>query len=165
MKDWFGKKDGDDFVEFVQSITLRNLLKIANKHLHSMYPRYELKNSEDLGISLIDHDNSDEVRPVSNISGGEGFLISLSLALGISSLASKNVKIDSMFMDEGFGTLDGTKLQETMTVLNKLQQEQGKMLGIISHMDAVKSEFKTHIEVVPAGAGRSRLEGAGVTKM
>jgi exonuclease SbcC len=101
------------------------------------------------------------VRPIDNISGGEGFLVSLSLALGISTLASRNVRIDSMFLDEGFGTLDTKMLQETVVVLQKMQQEKGKLLGVITHVDVVKSELRTHIDVTPCG-GRSVLSGAGV---
>ena len=167
MQRWFNGKNhktgnGDEFVKFIQTITLRNLLKISNGFLHDMFPRYEMVAKEGtLDIQLIDHDNSDAIRPVDNISGGEGFLVSLSLALGISTLASRNVSIDSMFLDEGFGTLDSKILQETVLVLQKMQQEKGKLLGIITHVDLVKNELRTHIDVTPRG-GRSVLSGAGV---
>jgi exonuclease SbcC len=138
------------------------LLKIANGYLRDMFPRYEMVTEPNtLNIQLVDHDNSDAVRPIDNISGGEGFLVSLSLALGISTLASRNVRIDSMFLDEGFGTLDSKMLQETVIVLQKMQQEKGKLLGVITHVDLVKSELPTHIEVTPNG-GHSVLSGAGV---
>jgi exonuclease SbcC len=114
-----------------------------------------------LNIMLIDHDNSDAIRPIHNISGGEGFLVSLSLALGISTIASRNVSIDSMFLDEGFGTLDSKILQETVVMLQKMQQEKGKLLGVITHVDLLKSELTTRIDVTPHG-GRSNLSGAGV---
>ena len=168
MQHWFNGSrldacNGDVFVKFIQTITLRNLLKIANGYLRDMFPRYEMQivpNS--LDIQLVDHDNSDAVRPVDNISGGEGFLVSLSLALGISTLASRNVSIDSMFLDEGFGTLDSKILQETVVVLQKMQQEKGKLLGIITHVDLLKSELAgTRIDVSPRG-GHSVLSGAGV---
>jgi exonuclease SbcC len=140
------------------------LLKIANGYLHDMFPRYEMvAEPNKLNIQLVDHDNSDAVRPIDNISGGEGFVVSLSLALGISTLASRNVRIDSMFLDEGFGTLDSKMLQETVVVLQKMQQEKGKLLGVITHVDLVKSELPTRIEVTPYG-GRSVLSGAGVCK-
>jgi exonuclease SbcC len=167
MQRWFNGNrletgNGDVFVKFIQTITLRNLLKIANGYLHDMFPRYEMVTEENtLNIQLVDHDNSDAVRPIDNISGGEGFLVSLSLALGISTLASRNVSIDSMFLDEGFGTLDTKMLQETVVVLQKMQQEKGKLLGVITHVDVVKSELRTHIEVTHNG-GRSFLSGAGV---
>ena len=167
MQRWFNGNrldtgNGDVFVKFIQTITLRNLLKIANGYLHDMFPRYEMVTEPNtLNIQLVDHDNSDAVRPIDNISGGEGFLVSLSLALGISTLASRNVRIDSMFLDEGFGTLDAKMLQETVIVLQKMQQEKGKLLGVITHVDLVKSELPTHIEVTPCG-GRSVLSGAGV---
>ncbi len=167
MQRWFNGNrldtgNGDVFVRFIQTITLRNLLKIANGYLRDMFPRYEMITAPNtLNIQLVDHDNSDAVRPIDNISGGEGFLVSLSLALGISTLASRNVRIDSMFLDEGFGTLDSKMLQETVVVLQKMQQEKGKLLGVITHVDLVKSELPTHIEVTPCG-GRSVLSGAGV---
>ena len=167
MQRWFNGNrldtgNGDVFVKFIQTITLRNLLKIANGYLRDMFPRYEMVTEPNtLNIQLVDHDNSDAVRPIDNISGGEGFLVSLSLALGISTLASRNVRIDSMFLDEGFGTLDAKMLQETVIVLQKMQQEKGKLLGVITHVDLVKSELPTHIEVTPCG-GRSVLSGAGV---
>ena len=167
MQRWFNGNrldtgNGDVFVRFIQTITLRNLLKIANGYLRDMFPRYEMITAPNtLNIQLVDHDNSDAVRPIDNISGGEGFLVSLSLALGISTLASRNVRIDSMFLDEGFGTLDAKMLQETVFVLQKMQQEKGKLLGVITHVDLVKSELSTHIEVTPCG-GRSVLSGAGV---
>lgn len=177
MQRWFqGNRDntqnGDKFVKFVQIITLKNLLKIANSHLNKMFPRYEMavmldkEGKELLDIELIDHYNSDERRSVSNISGGEGFLVSLSLALAMSSISSGNVRIDSMFLDEGFGTLDGVKLQETIGILERLQQQNGKMLGIISHADIVKQELsRVCIEVKPLGSGKSELIGAGVTRL
>ena len=169
MQRWFNGNrldtgNGDVFVRFIQTITLRNLLKIANGYLRDMFPRYEMVTAPNtLNIQLVDHDNSDAVRPIDNISGGEGFLVSLSLALGISTLASRNVRIDSMFLDEGFGTLDSRMLQETVIVLQKMQQEKGKLLGVITHVDLVKSELPTHIEVTPCG-GRSVLSGAGVLR-
>ena len=168
MQRWFNGSDlrtgtGDVFVKFIQTITLRALLKIANGYLHDMFPRYEMIAERDsLNIQLIDHDNSDAVRPIDNISGGEGFLVSLALALGISTLASRNVKIDSMFLDEGFGTLDSKMLQETVLVLQKMQQERGKLLGVITHLDVVKGELGARIDVTPRG-GRSVLSGAGVS--
>ena len=170
MQRWFNGNrldtgNGDTFVKFIQKITLRNLLKIANGYLHDMFPRYEMVAKEGtLDIQLVDHDNSNTVRPIDNISGGEGFLVSLSLALGISTLASRNVSIDSMFLDEGFGTLDSKMLQETVIVLQKMQQDKGKLLGVITHVDLVKSELPTHIDVTPCG-GHSLLSGAGVRKV
>lgn len=170
MQRWFNGNrldngNGDVFVKFIQTITLKNLLKIANSYLGSMFPRYEMiTEAGSLNIQLIDHDNSDTVRSISNISGGEGFLVSLSLALGISTLASRNVSIDSMFLDEGFGTLDSKMLQETIVVLQKMQKEKGKLLGVITHVELVKQELATHIEVTPQG-GRSVLGGAGVRRI
>lgn len=164
MHEWFGQKNGDDFVEFVQQISMKNLLKLANRHLSIMYPRYEMV-CKGLDIQLVDHDNSNSVRPVSNISGGEGFLVSLSLALGISAMASRKVRIDSMFLDEGFGTLDSQKLQETIEVLRNMQYEEGKNLGIITHVGAIQEELRlAHIDVTKIGRGRSELSGSGVSR-
>ena len=120
--------------------------------------------AEDLALYLIDHDLGNEKRSVSNLSGGEKFLVSLSLALGISSMASRKIKIDTLFLDEGFGTLDSQALASTVNMLQTQQQENGKMLGIITHVETLKDEFPLRIEVKKKGQGFSILEGPGVSR-
>ena len=107
-----GSADGKKFVEYVQQLTLRKLISAANKHLHSLDPRYKIETDETgLNISLYDAECGTS-RPSANLSGGETFLVSLSLALGLSSLASQRVRIDTLFLDEGFGSLDEHKPAE-----------------------------------------------------
>ena len=103
----------------------------------------------------------EEPRSISNLSGGEKFLVSLSFALAISEFASKNVRVDSLFLDEGFGTLSGELLTEAINALKNLQK-QGKMLGIITHVQDVISEIDQKIEVKPAALGHSILCGSGI---
>lgn len=166
MQAWFGKQNGGDFVEFVQGITFGSLLQEANKQLVRMAPRYEFfqKPDKPLELWIVDHDNGDEERPVTNLSGGETFLASLALALGIASLASENVSVDTLFLDEGFGTLDDKVLHNVITVLQELQKRDGKMLGIITHVDTLKNEIPLQIRVerIVGNEGHSRLVCDGV---
>lgn len=160
MHEWFGKMDGSEFSKFVQGLTFKSLLLLANRKLHEIKGRYTLVAKGDLGFEIEDtHFNGR--RSISNLSGGEKFLVSLSLALGIADFASRNVKIESLFLDEGFGTLDGVLLQDVMDCL-KSQHKQGKMLGVITHMDALKEEFTQKIQVNPHPDGHSELAGPGV---
>ncbi len=103
-----------------------------------------------------------EIRPVKNLSGGESFVVSLSLALGLSRMASKNIRVDSLFLDEGFGTLDEEALETTLEALAELKQD-GKLIGVISHVGALKERIGTQINVQTSSGGRSRLSGSGVS--
>jgi len=162
MRSWFGVKDGSDFSRFVQGLTFGSLLRLANRQLHTMKGRYTLVASNDLSFEIDDaHFNG--TRSISNLSGGEKFLVSLSLALGIADFASRNVKIESLFMDEGFGTLDPTTLQDVMECL-KSQRKLGKMLGVITHMQNVKDEFNQKILLEAKPDGHSVICGPGVKK-
>lgn len=166
MKMLMGTADGETFAQFVQSITLKQLIGEANIHLQKITSRYRLiaGSTENLSLYLTDLDLGNEKRSVSNLSGGEKFLVSLSLALGISSMASRKIKIDTLFLDEGFGTLDSEALASTVNMLQVQQQESGKMLGIITHVEALKDEFPLRIEVKKKGQGVSVLEGPGVSR-
>jgi len=160
MKDWTGDLKGDKFSVFVQSLTFRQLILISNKYLHQMKERYTLTAKGDLDFQIEDA-NFSEPRSISNISGGERFLVSLSLALGIAEFASRNVKIDSLFLDEGFGTLSGPELSNVLDTLKSMQKA-GKMLGIISHLPAVIDAIGQKIAVVPIPGGHSILKGDGI---
>lgn len=119
-----------------------------------------------LDLDVIDHEQGGEVRVVENLSGGERFLVSLALALGISDLAARNVRIDSLFLDEGFGTLDENSLDNAISALEQLQQG-GKMIGIVTHVEKLSGEesrIQTQIQVEPVGGGRSTLSGPGITR-
>ena len=166
MKGFIGKAGGEDFEVFVESLAFKQLLTIANKYVESITGKYSLvqvENSVDFKIHDINYPDSKDDRPVDNMSGGEKFIISLSLALGIAELASRNVRVDSLFLDEGFGTLSGEPLTEAIIALKSLQAS-GKMLGIITHIDAVINEFDLKIEANKTLNGTSELKGPGVTK-
>lgn len=160
LNEMVGSASGDKFAKFAQGITLDQLIYLANKHLQILSPRYELQRSSDstklLEIEIIDGFQGDVVRPVSTLSGGESFIVSLSLALGLSALASQKISIDSLFLDEGFGTLDSDSLELALNALNQLQSS-GKMVGVISHVEALKERIPLQIRVVPKGDGTSVL--------
>jgi len=153
----------DAFNVYVQRLTLKYLLDLANVHLFKLNKRYSLKMEEDykpkeeLNFNLIDHYQTDQARLVDTSSGGEKFIISLALALGLSDLASKNVKIDSLFIDEGFGTLDKDTLETVISTLETLQS-QGKMIGIISHVENLKERIPTQIMISKKSNGVSEVE-------
>ncbi|WP_139959311.1 AAA family ATPase [Flavicella sediminum] len=152
----------DAFNVYVQRLTLKHLLDLANVHLYQLNKRYSLKMEEaykpkeELNFNLIDHYQTDQARLVDTSSGGEKFIISLALALGLSDLASKNVKIDSLFIDEGFGTLDSNTLETVISTLETLQS-QGKMIGIISHVENLKERIPTQIKITKKSNGVSTV--------
>jgi len=156
-----GSKDA--FNTYVQRLTLRNLINLANIHLFKLNRRYSLKmnafyvKGEELNFLLVDHYQTDEARLVDTSSGGEKFLISLALALGLSGLASNNTSIKSLFIDEGFGTLDNETLETVISTLETLQS-QGKMIGIISHVDNLKERIPVQIQVLKKSNGVSVVE-------
>ena len=164
LRGLMGNKDGSSFSIFVQGITFRHLLKLANKHLALMKDRYELVPKGDVDFEINDASFSSP-RSVTNISGGERFLISLSLALGIADFASRTVRVDSLFLDEGFGSLDGDTLRNVLDCLKRQQQKEGKMLGIITHVDAVVDSIAQKIEVKPAAGGHSIIRGEGISRL
>lgn len=164
MREWIGKKnDGRDFSVFVQSLAFNKLIKIANKYLFAITQKYKLEQKDYTSLDFVINDiNFEETRSISNISGGERFLVSLSLALGIAEFASHNIKVDSLFLDEGFGTLSGQYLTDAINALKQLQKN-GKVLGIITHVQDVINEFPQKIEVKPVANGFSILQGSGIT--
>jgi exonuclease SbcC len=153
----------DAFNTYVQRLTLKNLIDLANLHLYNLNRRYSLqlnpqyKTGEELNFKLVDHYQADEMRLVDTSSGGEKFLISLALALGLSDLASYNVSIGSLFIDEGFGTLDSNTLETVISTLETLKA-QGKMIGIISHVDSLKERISVQIQVLKKSNGVSVVE-------
>ncbi|MBP5464942.1 MAG: hypothetical protein J6Y13_07230, partial [Treponema sp.] len=166
MKELVGKVDGSDLEVFVQALAFQNLLVKANRYLSEITGRYQLvqvAGEVDFKVRDMNFLDDGDDRPVSNMSGGEKFIISLSLALGIAELASRNVSVDSLFLDEGFGTLSGTPLIQAVNALKQLQRS-GKMLGIITHVDAVIKEFDQRIEVTPLAGGFSELHGSGISR-
>lgn len=159
LHDSFGSSDGKKFRNIAQSYVLRHLLVGANHYLCQLTDRYELEcNPGSLTILIRDKEAGGITRPTTTISGGEGFLISLSLALGLSSLSKKALAMDTLFIDEGFGTLDHTYLSTVMDTLERLHQLGGKKIGIISHVESLKERITTQIQVIKENNTASRVE-------
>lgn len=156
-----GSADGAKFKVIAQSYTLNLLLFHANKHLSYLSKRYKLQQiPETLGLQVIDCDMCDEVRTVYSLSGGESFLISLALALGLSSLSSNNLKVESLFIDEGFGSLDTESLRTAMEALEQLQM-QGRKIGVISHIQEMSERISVQVQVHKKVNGKSVLTVVG----
>lgn len=152
--------DGKTLRKIAQCYTLRFLIEHANVEIRKFNSRYELqqvKNS--LGIRVIDHDRADDVRDTTSLSGGETFIVSLGLALGLSSLSSRNISFENLFIDEGFGTLDPDTLATVIDSLSMLQTSQGKKVGVISHTDTMSERITTQIRIIKNGnSGSSHIE-------
>ncbi|HMP92870.1 MAG TPA: SbcC/MukB-like Walker B domain-containing protein, partial [Phnomibacter sp.] len=154
-----GSASGDKFSNFAQGLTLQHLVLLANQRLHSFNNRYTLTKSQtdNLDIEITDGWQADISRPIASLSGGETFLVSLALALALSDLASNKVQIQSLFIDEGFGTLDAETLEVAMDALEGLRSS-GKSIGVISHVEAMKERIATQIQVNKGPGGYSRIE-------
>ena len=155
-----GSSKGDKFRKFAQGLTLDHLVALANRQLENLHARYLLnrKGSEELSLEVLDTWQGDTARDIKTLSGGESFLVSLALALGLSDLVSHKTRIDSLFLDEGFGTLDHETLEIALNALDGLNAS-GKMVGIISHVESLKERIPTRIEVRKEnGLGYSRLD-------
>ncbi len=156
-----GSQKGDKFRRFAQGLTLDHLVYLANRQLDRLHGRYLLqrKQSEALELQVLDTWQGDNVRDTKTLSGGEGFLVSLALALALSDLVSHKTSIESLFLDEGFGTLDSETLDTALNALDQLNAS-GKMIGVISHIEAMKERIPVQIKVQKMnGLGISRLDG------
>ncbi|HUJ56937.1 MAG TPA: SbcC/MukB-like Walker B domain-containing protein, partial [Kofleriaceae bacterium] len=153
-----GSHDGKLFRSFAQSLTLDGLLAVANAHLEELAPRYQLERvpRHDLELQVIDRDLGGDVRSVQSLSGGESFLVSLALALGLSSMSAHDVRVRTLLIDEGFGTLDPATLDSALAVLDALQAT-GRQVGVISHVPALLERVGAHVVVTPRGGGRSEV--------
>ena len=153
-----GSADGAKFRRIAQGYTLDILLNYANVQLRELTRRYRLERvPETLALQVLDRDMCDEVRTVHSLSGGESFLVSLALALGLSSLSSNRMRVESLFIDEGFGSLDAEALRVAMDALESLRT-QGRKIGVISHVQEMTERIPVRICVNRAGNGRSFLE-------
>ncbi|GMM68240.1 AAA family ATPase [Alteromonas sp. MTD1] len=155
-----GSASGDKFRRFAQGLTLDNLVLLANQQLDKLHGRYQLvrKENDGLSLSVLDTWQGDVVRDTKTLSGGESFLVSLALALALSDLVSHKTSIDSLFLDEGFGTLDAETLDVALDALDNLNAS-GKMIGVISHIEAMKERIPTQLKVIKRnGVGLSALE-------
>ena len=156
-----GSADGTKFKVIAQSYTLNLLLLHANKHLSYLSKRYKLQQVPGtLALQVVDCDMCDEIRTVYSLSGGESFLISLALALGLSSLSSNNLNVESLFIDEGFGSLDSESLRTAMEALEQLQM-QGRKIGVISHVQEMSERISVQVQVHKKVNGKSVLSVVG----
>lgn len=156
-----GSADGAKFKVIAQSYTLNLLLLHANKHLSYLSKRYKLQQVPGtLALQVVDCDMCDEIRTVYSLSGGESFLISLALALGLSSLSSNNLKVESLFIDEGFGSLDAESLRTAMEALEQLQM-QGRKIGVISHVQEMSERISVQVQVHKKVNGKSVISVVG----
>jgi DNA repair protein SbcC/Rad50 len=160
VKDAIGSKDGTKFARFAQSITLELLVALANRHLADLKPRYGLVKTGELGFHIIDNDFGEERRSTRSLSGGERFLVSLALALALSGLGGRQTFADTLFIDEGFGSLDADSLDVAIDALETLQS-QGRNVGVISHVEAMKDRISVQVRVVKQGAGKSTVTTCG----
>ncbi|MCU4675107.1 hypothetical protein N7931_05620 [Catenovulum sp. 2E275] len=160
LNDLIGSAEGDKFRKYAQGLTLEQLVYLANNQLNRLHSRYQLnrKASENLELEVVDTWQADTVRDTKTLSGGESFLVSLALALGLSDLVSHKTSIDSLFLDEGFGTLDADTLDTALNALDMLNAS-GKMIGVISHINALKERIPVQIKVIKSnGLGVSKIE-------
>ena len=157
-----GSADGKKYRNFAQGITFELMVSHANRQLEKMSDRYLLVRDEKqpLELNIVDDYQAGEIRSTKNLSGGESFIVSLSLALGLSNMASRNVQVDSLFLDEGFGTLDAEALETALEALAGLHQK-GKLIGVISHVSALKERIGTQINIMPLSGGKSSITGPG----
>ncbi|MFT4031124.1 MAG: AAA family ATPase [Siphonobacter sp.] len=162
LSETLGDREGKKFNQFAQKLTLANLVRSANSRLKDLSERYLLlpPEGEEENLWVLDR-NFDERRAVATLSGGETFLVSLALALGLSDMVSKNVKIESLFIDEGFGTLDPDTLEVALNTLERLQAESNRMIGIISHVEALKDRITTQIRLSKDASGFSMMDIIG----
>ncbi|WP_163121202.1 AAA family ATPase [Acinetobacter portensis] len=156
-----GDSTGKKFRDYAQQYNLDILLEYANQQLAMLSQRYTLKRLDNsLSLAIVDHDMDGETRSVSSLSGGESFLTALALSLAIASMASGSMKIESLFIDEGFGTLDASSLHMVMNALDQLQS-QGRKVVLISHIQDMHERIPVQIQVQPVGAGASTIEVVG----
>lgn len=161
LNNLIGSSDGAKFRKFAQGLTLDHLVYLANGQLTRLHGRYLLqrKESETLELQVVDTWQADNIRDTRTLSGGESFLVSLALALALSDLVSHKTSIDSLFLDEGFGTLDAETLDIALDALDNLNAS-GKTIGVISHIDAMKERIPVQIQVKKInGLGVSKLDG------
>jgi exonuclease SbcC len=153
-----GSADGKKFRVFAQSLAFDALLREANAHLADLAPRYRLMSvpGAALELQVADQDLASEVRTINSLSGGEIFLVSLALALGLSGISTRATQAQTLFIDEGFGTLDRDTLDHAMVALENLQAT-GRTVGIISHVPELQERFGAQVRVERVGCGKSRV--------
>ena len=168
LRQLIGSADGSRFSRYAQALTLDLLIEYANNRLLTLAPRYHLRREPDvrdgepsLALCVIDHDQADSERSISTLSGGETFLASLALALALADLNRGRLKVETLCIDEGFGTLDEQTLAQAMATLERLQVSQGTQILLISHIGALHERIAHRIEVVRRGGGASWVRLVG----
>jgi len=161
-----GSADGKKFRNFAQGITFELMIRQANQQLIKMNDRYILMRNtiSPLDLQVVDNYQGGELRTTANLSGGESFIVSLALALGLASMAGKNIRVDTLFLDEGFGTLDEEALDVALDTLSSMHQD-GKLIGIISHVHLLRERIATQINLAAGSNGRSTISGPGVKRL
>lgn len=164
IHDLIGKNDGTTFEKHALSFHLQNIAVYANRHLQDLAPRYALQIRRDeqglpkLDFEILDRNRANSVRPVTTLSGGESFLLSLALAMALADLRQVHMPLETLLLDEGFGTLDQESLQVAIGVLNSLQTRSNRQIGLISHVEGLKESVEYRVRVTPEGNGRSTLQ-------
>ena len=155
-----GDAKGKRFAEIAHQFTLTELIAISNKHLKNFSARYLLDKTSDSKNFLFVRDAymGMSKRSVHTLSGGETFLVSLSMALALSDLASRKTKIESLFIDEGFGTLDEQTLDKALNSLEQLHSDYNRTIGLISHVPEIKERINTQILISKSNSGYSTIE-------
>lgn len=162
MNGLIGSANGMNYGRFVQGLAFERLVLFANQALQKLTDRYLLEAGEALSLNVIDNWQAGAVRSSANLSGGESFIVSLALALGLSRMASRNARIESLFLDEGFGTLDDEALDTVLSALASLKSE-GRLVGIISHVGEIEERIPVRIDVARKPGGVSTVSGPGVS--
>ena len=161
-----GAADGKKYRNYAQSLTFASVIAHANRQLAQLSDRYLLTAdpARPLEANIIDNYQGGEIRSAKNLSGGESFIVSLALALGLAQMSGETMQVDSLFLDEGFGTLDEETLDSALETLAQLRTH-GKHIGIISHVAALTERIATRITVTPQPGGTSTIRGPGCRRI
>ena len=166
LHELIGAADGKKYRNYAQSLTFASVIAQANRQLVQLSDRYLLTAdpARPLELNIIDNYQGGETRSAKNLSGGESFIVSLALALGLAQMSGENMQIDTLFLDEGFGTLDEETLDSALETLSQLRTH-GKHIGIISHVAALTERIATRIQITPQNGGNSTISGPGCRRV
>ena len=166
LHELIGAADGKKYRNYAQSLTFASVIAQANRQLVQLSDRYLLTAdpARPLELNIIDNYQGGETRSAKNLSGGESFIVSLALALGLAQMSGENMQIDTLFLDEGFGTLDEETLDSALETLAQLRTH-GKHIGIISHVAALTERIATRIQITPQNGGNSTISGPGCRRV
>lgn len=158
LNNLIGDGTGNKYAKFAQNISLKHLISLANHRLQKLTDRYILADTNiEEDLKVMDMYQGNAQRSVKTLSGGETFIVSLAMALSLADMASQNVRLDSLFIDEGFGTLDQETMEVALVTLEKLQSDGNRMIGIISHVESLKERISTQIKLKKDNFGYSTI--------